>query len=569
MGARSLGKLHGFRLDERASAAGLNGSGAQWVSLTDGRFAEHVNLPPVVQDDGFDGRVDWNRDATGLVWDDGSDSGRSSEIDAAYVATYRLWTPYFGGASVRATGDNTLSVLPRGSKIPIDMTFDSRTHLLTKSVITIAPVVSTTTYGDYHRVHGLMVPFDIVSQGSDGNGGSTKVANVTFDAADVAANVVRPSTAPHDYGMQNGASATTIPVELVENHVYLNVKLNGKPYRFIFDTGGQNVLDSDVAKELGAQSNGSFQGSGVGAQTESASFTVIKSLEVGDAVLHDQLFATAPVHQGFGVAGGQPADGIIGWEVLARFVTTFDYANKTVTLTTATTSIPGGDVVPFVFAGTQPQIPCKIDGIASQCTIDTGARDSLSFYGPYLAAHPSVVPATLTAPAVTGFGFGGPAIGKLGRIGSLTIGQTTMNDLVASVPAMSGGALARPFEAANIGGSTLKRFTVTFDYRHETMTIVPNRNVAQQDEYERSGLFLIRQKGTVVVASALASAPAAEAGIVKGDALVSVDGQDVAAMSLEQIRAAFMRPAGTVVRVGVKSSTGAERTIAVTLRDYV
>jgi hypothetical protein len=38
---------------------------------------------------------------------------------------------------------------------------------------------------------------------------------------------------------------------------------------------------------------------------------------------------------GFGVSAGRAVDGLIGWEVLARFVTTFDYADKTVFWVTA------------------------------------------------------------------------------------------------------------------------------------------------------------------------------------------------------------------------------------------
>ena len=96
-------------------------------------------------------------------------------------------------------------------------------------------------------------------------------------------------------------------------------------------------------------------------------------------------------------------DGLIGWEVLARYITTFDYAGKSVTLSLpGSTSAPAGaHVVPFVFYGTQPQIACTIDGIPAECAIDTGARDTISFMAPFTAAHPQIVPAALSPRAST------------------------------------------------------------------------------------------------------------------------------------------------------------------------
>ena len=54
---------------------------------------------------------------------------------------------------------------------------------------------------------------------------------------------------------------------------------------------------------------------------------------------------------------------------------------------------PIGKVVPFVFNGTQPEIPCELDRVAAECTVDTGSRASLDLYSPFVAEHPALVPA--------------------------------------------------------------------------------------------------------------------------------------------------------------------------------
>jgi hypothetical protein len=372
--------------------------------------------------------------------------------------------------------------------------------------------------------------------------------------------------------MLDGKTSTSIPVSLSENHVYLDVMLNGKgPYHFIFDTGGANIVDPAVAKEIGAFGKGSVQGSGVGSATENFSFANVAKLQVGDALLTNQLFGVAPTRQGFGVSAGRPVDGLIGWEVLARYVTTFDYANKTVTL-----SLPGtatapenAHVVPFVFYGTQPQIACTIDGIPAECAIDTGARDTISLMSPFTSAHPQIVPATLTAPGVNGFGVGGPSIGRLGRVASVGIGDLTLTNLVADYSVQTQGAFAAPFVAANIGGNLLRRFTITFDYRNGTMALVPNATLHDPDVYERSGLFLIRHAGSTVIVDARPGTPAASAGIAKGDVIASIDGSPAGGMSLGQIRDVFYQPAGTVVTLQITGNDGAQRTVKLTLGDYI
>jgi hypothetical protein len=580
IGASSLASASTMRVDAAISAVGLQGTSTQWVDLRDGRFAETSNLPPIVQADGYDGRVTWNADGTGLVWNAGGDSDRASEIDQAYVASYLLWKPNAGGATVTSLGTKTaggksydaLSIKPAGSQVPFELWFDPTSHLPAQAHFVNGFTTSALTFSDYRRVNGLDYPYAQHTDSSVGNNGDSKVTRVAFDPPGAAAALDRPQTKPADFSIQGGKTSTIVPITLGENHVYLDVMLNGKgPYHFIFDTGGSNIVDPAVAKEIGAFGSGSAQGNGVGSQTESLSFAHVSSLQVGDAAIKNQLFAVAPTRTGFGVSAGRPVDGLIGWEVLARYVTTFDYANKQVVLT-----LPGnasqpanGHVVPFVFYGTQPQIACTIDAIPAECTIDTGARDTITFMSPFMAEHPQIVPAKLTAAGVNGFGIGGPAMGRLGRVQSIGIGDLQLTNLIGDYTTQTEGALAAPFVGANVGGNLLRRFTVTFDYYNGTMTLVPNGDFDEADAYERSGLFLIRRAGSTVVIDSRAGTPAAQAGIVRGDAIVAIDGKPTNGMLLSDVRTLLAQPAGTVLTLQIAGKDGTQKTVKVTLADYV
>lgn len=577
LGAGNLKNLPSFRESATGMAVGLHATAVQYTDLAHGgTFAQYANLGLFTEDQGYDGSAAWTRDSKGVVWVDGSQQGHASSLNEAYRESYALWTPAHGGAAVallppQSQGGKSFDVVhvtPPGSVVPFDVWIDRTSHLPERYVETAAAVTTTTLLSDYHVVAGVELPFGSKQTTSQGNEIDFQVTHIDVAPPDLAAKVRKPETDVHDYSIE-GANETSLPFDLIDNHIYLDLTLNGKgPFRFVLDTGGSNVVDPAVAREIGATAQGSAQGGGVGATTEEASFTTVSSMRIGKAVLKDQLFATLPVRAGFGVAGSAPVDGIIGAEVFARFVTVIDYSAKRLTLKLPSAPI-SGKATPFVFSGTQPEVACQIDQIATQCTIDTGSRSSLDLYAPFVAEHPAVVPAQTTQAGLNGFGVGGGDVGRLGRLPSLEIGGFKLENLVAGFSGASAGAFAVPGIGANVGGGVFKRFTVTFDYPHQTMSLEPNVSLGAADQYERSGMFLVNQ-GKLIVADVRPGTPAAKAGIVKGDVIESIDGVPAAQLNLGSAREAFRRAPGTQVKVVVlEKGAATPRALTVTLNDYV
>jgi hypothetical protein len=579
LGGPALDRIKTLETRSKVTVGGIAGTGTSWQEIGGSRFAESYDLPPLRGGDGYDGTDVWNSDGSGLVWVDGGQAGRAQEISQAFFGSYALWNRDRGGASVSWGGPKTaagrtydvLMVSAPHSAVPFEVWFDRSTHLPQRMVQTIGPQSSTTIVSDYRPVDGLMIPYAAHTESNDGNSSDAVVTQVVANPPNASAQLAKPASNVHDFSIAGGAAQTSVPFDLAENHVYLSVMLNGKgPYRFIYDTGGANIVDPAVAKEIGTAGRGSIQGGGVGSATESLSFANVDSMQIGAATIKDQLFAIAPTRLGFGMSGGQPVDGLIGFEVLARFVTTFDYAHNTVVLAMPGAATPAGaDVVPFVLDHRQPQFACTIDGIASQCTLDTGSRDSLTLMSPFIAANPRIVPAKLSAAGVNGFGFGGPSLGRLGRVESVGFGTFVLTNVVGDFTTQEKGALAVPFLAANIGGNIWKRFSLTLDYDKQTMALTPNGSLDRPDVYERAGLFLLNRGGKYVVLDARPGTPAAAAGIVKGDTIDSIDGKPVSGMSLQAVRELFFGDPGTVLQFGLTAKDGTKRSVALTLRDFV
>jgi hypothetical protein len=577
LGASHLSNVPSIHVRATGHQLGLPATTDAYTDLASGGAnATYARLGRFSLSSGYDEQAAWTRDQSGVVWVDGSEQGHAAAANEAYRESYALWTASHGGAAValqqprseRNVTFDVVRVKPPGSVISFDVWIDRTTHLPARYVETAAAVTTTTQLSDYRSVNGVELPFSVRQSSDDGNHTDSIVMHIDVAPIDIAAKIRKAQTDVHDFSIAGG-DETSVPFDLIDNHVYLDVLLNGKgPYRFIFDTGGQNLIDESVAREIGATAAGNIQGSGVGAATEQFAFAPVASLRFGAAELRDQLFVVAPIRAGFGVSGSAPVDGLIGAEVLARFVTVFDYTDHRI-IFKHLGSVASGASIPFVFDGTQPQIPCEIDRIATQCTIDSGSRASLDLFSPFIAANAAVVPANASAPGINGFGVGGADIGRLGRLSSLKIGAFDLQNLVAGLSAATAGAFAVPGIGANIGGGVLKRFTVTFDYPHQTMSLLPNHSLETNDSYERSGMFVVNS-GTFVVAGVRPGTPASAAGIVKGDTIVSLDGTPAAQLTLGLLRDAFRRPSQTRLQLGILSEGAANpRTVVLTLRDYV
>ena len=570
LGATALERGEMLLVQGRATVNGLNGTGSSAAEIGGARFTERTSTPPIAAGDGYDGNTYWNQDQSGLVWADGSDAGVSREIDTAYAADDTLFLPGSGGATVtwggvRRAGTRQYAVLivrPRHSLVPMRVWIDAASHLPARFVMPIGPVTYERDVSDYHAVDGLLVPHRVVSADSDGNSSALTVSSARLVATSQA-RLAKPASSVSDFTIKGDSARTSVPFDILDRHVYVNVRLNGKgPYRFVFDTGGSNVVDPAVAKEINTATSGSWHDNGTGGGTESSSYTTVDSLQIGNATLRHQVFSVEPMRKGFGV------DGLIGFEVLARYVTTFDYATRTLTLAMPHAGRTShGDALHFVLWGTMPQIGCSVDGIASQCTVDTGDANSLQFFAPFVANHPKVVPAKHSAVGVSGYGVGGGHRGFMGRLKSLQLGTFTLQDLVAGYSTQKKGGLASPFLAANLGGGVWDRFTVTFDYRTQKLMLQPNVNFSARDSFDRSGMAVIDKAGKVVVYSVRAETPAAKARFAKGDVILSIDG--VAPQSATQVRRVFHEAPGTVLHLQVSDKTGKTRTLTLTLRDWV
>jgi predicted aspartyl protease len=576
-GGDALEHLRSLYLHERVTVLGIAGQGEEWDDLDTGRFVQSASLGPISIQQGYDGTNAWTQDATGLAHVNNSGNDISTAITQAYTTSFSFFFPqrlpgtavFTGKKKLGAVTYDVIRALPRDG-YPIDLWFDSNTNLLGRQVVTYSPSRSAVTdFSDFRTVDGIALPFNVHVQDSQGNEVRTVITRVELNTS-VAAHFAMPASEPHDFVLAPGTTSTTFPIELVNNHIYLDARVNGKgPFRFIFDTGGQGVLNPEVAASLGVHPAGSLQAGGAGAGTVETGFAWIPRVQLGGATLTHQSFAILPLGPVMQPIEGVHIDGMVGYETVARYLTTIDYAHNTMTLALPRPGFrPRGTAVPFVFYQTIPQLKGMVDGLSGTFEVDTGSRGALTLMSPYVAAHELAKKYRPNVAGIRGFGIGGPSSAQVTRIKSLTIGSVVVPNVITDLSTDTMGAMADPSVAGNLGGGVLKRFTVTFDYRNQIMYLEKNANFAQSDA-DRSGLVLLAVRAGIRVLGVLTSTPAARAGLHPRDIIASVNGVDASRLGLVRIRQMLRGRAGTTVKLMVSSPSGTKRAATLILNDYV
>jgi hypothetical protein len=564
---------------------GLDGTVESLSDVVSGRYVDRYALGPVHGGEGFDGRTVWTQDASGQARAEEASEARTGTANEAYRRSLAFWYPQRWPAAIEVLGRRTdagrqldvLRISPRDGR-PFELWVDAASGLFDRVIETGGTETLTTRLSDYRAVDGLKVPFAVrTGNGTERYDQRISVESVTFNTPVEAAAFAVPAPPPADFSVGAGASSVTVPFELLNNHLYVEVKLNGKgPFKLILDTGGANVITPDTARALGVKAEGKIEGHGVGEQSADVAFAKLGSIELGGITLRDQLFAVFDLGS-LAAAEGMPQQGIIGYEVFKRFVVRVDYEHRTLTLTlpSAFAYHGTGVVVPFKFNDHVPEVEGAIDGIAGTFDIDTGSRASLDLLGPFVEEHGLRAHYAPKLEGVSGWGLGGAARAQFARAESLRLGGLEIPHPVIELTRQTKGAFSNKFVAGNVGGALLRRFNVTFDYSRQQIIFEPHAGAASAGSFDRAGVWMhlaAAGPGGPAAFEAIdvyAGGPAAEAGLRAGDRILQVDGRGPGDLTLAALRERLRdAPVGTRVHLLIERG-GERRELVVVVRDLV
>jgi len=543
--------VHSYRADGAVTTGGLHGTVRTTVDVRTGRSTTSFELGPVTGAEGYDGTRSWERDPGGEVASADAPEAMRRARSQAWLDARAYWYPQRVAATYGATTSNQVDGKPYDVVVatpdggdPVTLWFATDTHLLARVEQRQGADTVTTAFDDYRPIGGVSVPFHTITDTTDAAGrtdprehGDIRFERVALNVAVADADFAIPKMTV-SARVDDPSGVTTIPFDLVNNHIYVDARIGDAPVRVLVDTGGNNVLVPAAARRLGIVGEGKLAAGGVGDHKVDVAVAHAPDVRVGNAVLAKPVFLIVDLGALHDVEGVD-VDGVIGYEMFRRFGIEIDYANRRLVIAEAAKLVPpaGAVAIPFELDEHIPIIAGTLDGLPMRISIDTGSRGSLTLHAPFVAAHDLTARYHAAPEAVTGWGIGGAARGRPVRFGTLQLGSVRIDGVAGDLYTGRKGAFANPDLGANLGGRVLRRFDVVFDYAKKILYLAPNPAwLGKPDDFDRSGLWLLRDGDALSIVDVAPDTAASAADMRAGDRVLAIGGELVARRSLSDWR---------------------------------
>jgi PDZ domain-containing protein len=555
----------------RISKEGIEGTFDRWLNFVGLRYAATFEFDRSCRCEGWNGNLFWSIGPSGVT---GSANSREAITDAYWMA-FAYWKPdrfparrvYVGTRKLESKICEVVKITPKGGE-PFELWIDRDTHLILREIDIAGSQSRTRDFSDFREIFGIKVP-SIVRE-STGNLTPEQITTTTALAVNVVFPADRfdpPVYLPDKGVFPRGKDSITIRFKLLNNHIYLPVKLNGgAPKLFIFDTGSFNVLSKEEAQAQGLSSEGAFPAGGIGQNTVEFGYAKTNLLDVGGLVLKNQLFATFDLSDGIRFED-LPTLGLVGYELAKQAVVVLDYDKNEITFIRPSAFRPpkGAESLPLKFRAHIPLVEAVLDGVTGEFQLDTGARRSLTLTRSFADTHGLVEKYHARREAVGGPGLGGQSRGLLARPGELDLGRLAVQGPVALISSSWRRNTAMSRTAGNIGSGLLKRFHVTLDYPQGTLYLQPNQHFAEPDVFDRSGLWVMRASdgSAFEVADVMPDSPASKVGLKVGERILKVDQTDASAFTVATMRERLEKAPGTKIDLEVQGEDGVHEVVLV------
>jgi PDZ domain-containing protein/aspartyl protease len=371
-----------------------------------------------------------------------------------------------------------------------------------------------------------------------------------------------------------------MPFELYDGRVFLRVRVNGgEPGEFQFDSAaGRSCVTRRFGRRIRLETplTATVSGAGDGSQTVPVARDV--EFAIGGLGFRAERVLLVDMDE-LTLYTGRRTDGLVGRELLERYVVAFDYEARTMTAYEPASFeyrgsgaiLPievqmGGPVVQAVLRmPDRPPLPMRLlldAPHAGPLVLTTRFVDRHRLLDSARALTPTLLP-------TVAIGVGGESAQLLGRSLSLEIGPYVLPSPVVSFSRAKAGTLAAAEIDGLVGSRFLARFRIVYDYSRRRVILEPGPRFEEPFTADMSGLRLRSRTlalRTIEIARVSEGSPAEAAGLRAGDLLLSVDGRGVRPFDLPDVRARLER-AGPV-RLEL-SRDGRRRTVVLELRPRV
>ena len=375
----------------------------------------------------------------------------------------------------------------------------------------------------------------------------------------------------------------TIPFKLVNNLIIVPIKVNGTTLNFMLDTGVEKTIlfSLDEKKELSLFNVEKIMLKGLGAQEaiEGLKSKNNKLSMNGLEFLNQEIVVV--LDQDFNISSylGIEVNGIIGSHFFSQNVVKINYSKKKISVFNPDNYnknkvISKFKAFDFTLENAKPYIMLQVElserTFDAKCLIDTGNSDGLWLFE---TKSKEIVIPKRNFEDFLGRGFSGAIFGKKAKTTKLLLDDYTFENVITAFPDSVSLANVKMMDnrLGSIGGEVLRRFNVIFDYKNNKLYLKKNKYFKNSFKYNTSGItfhhvglewykeelridgLIVRQddissknSGTELkynfklipiyeILNVRKNSPAEKAGLLSGDVVVKINGNEVYNLSLDGI----------------------------------
>jgi hypothetical protein len=433
--------------------------------------------------------------------------------------------------------------------------YDKKSYYLVKKIEVKPDREDHTEYADFRSIDGVIQPFHEISK----NLSTGEIQEIDYTEylinPEIAADIFEiPQDDAEDFMFTQGTSAQDIPFKLIENSIYLPVNINGREKLWVLDCGASvTVIDSSYAAELGLEFQGPMKAQAVSGIVD-LYFVTIPAYSMKGITFNEQKVMTMNISSLFNKVLGMEIAGILGYDFLSRFITKIDYANEKISFYEPETyEYQGKGKIIDSPLGEERMF--SLDAIvdkkySGKWQLDIGAT-GVDFHYPYAKEH-----GLLELDGVEGMYFGAAGSGKAKQtcFKTMELAGLGVKDVLIGIPQqISRGAFTDKSLIGNMGNSFLRHFVLFLDYYNQRVILEKGDDYAREFPERKSGMGVWYNDDKQVEVFFIASnTPAHEAGIEKGDVIITVNGIKTEYLDgLIALRRLFKEKAGTKLVFGI------------------
>ena len=342
------------------------------------------------------------------------------------------------------------------------------------------------------------------------------------------------------------------------------MKVNGKgPYGTVFDTGAVNIMSANFAEQLGLPIDEKASDFGAIGGSVKARTVHVDKLTVGELNITNQMFYVLDIPS----EAGTPQM-LVGWEFMQLFAVKMDPLRNEITFFEGTHfRYEGhGRAVPIILHsnGNGIDIDTKVGRIKGRFLLDTGNQFGTFLSAAFVKKNNLVHKLKARYLGYNGRGFGGdsPAAWYV-RLPKFYIAGLQVKGPVVRLQTAEDSFNNQV--AGNIGQDVLGRFVITVDCKRSVMYLEKAPGWNKPVAFNRVGVLVDFNHDSDEVKTALPGSPAAVAGLMQGDRILTING---AKPSDDPNEPLFRQPVGTVLHLQVQRRVNS-RNYDVRLRDLL